>query len=269
MRARVLVETHGTAGESGAGHGSPAPAIQHCIVDKTEKRQLDEAPDRKWLAVMLDGIPGFQLTHQFGLHSQPPQPTLDGISFTYFHEVWAIAREAENFRSAAPLRRRDPNSVTAPSHAPSPPPLADIERPPKPTNSKTSALDAAVCALATTQVGNRLASVNAAEIIERFSADSEYDSVTLTLILHYKETPCELAVLGPGLAWLRPGGEYLAVDGDAIRGVLSYPCRLIAEAEGLMGAGAGEPQRSRRPRRVDRGRRVGCHGSPAQRGTRW
>ena len=92
-----LVETHGTAGESGTGHGSPAPAIQHCIVDKTEKRQLDEAPDRKWLAVMLDGIPGFQLTHQFGLHSQPPQPTLDGISFTYFHEVWAIAREAENF----------------------------------------------------------------------------------------------------------------------------------------------------------------------------
>ena len=77
--------------------------------------------------------------------------------------------------------------------------------------------------------------MNAAEIIERFSADSEYDSVTLTLILHYKETPCELAVLGPGLAWLRPGGEYLAVDGDAIRGVLSYPCRLIAEAEGLMG----------------------------------
>ena len=77
--------------------------------------------------------------------------------------------------------------------------------------------------------------MNAVEIIERFSADSEYDNVTLTLILHYKETQCELAVLGPGLAWLRPGGEYLAVDGDAIRGVLSHPCRLIAEAEGLMG----------------------------------
>ena len=92
-----LVETHGTAGESGAGHGSPAPAIQHCIVDKTEKRQLDEAPDRKWLAVMVDGIPGFQLTQQFGPRSQPPRPTLEGISFDYFDEVWAVAREAENF----------------------------------------------------------------------------------------------------------------------------------------------------------------------------
>ena len=96
-------------------------------------------------------------------------------------------------------------------------------------------LDAAVCAHCTTQVGNRLASVNAVEIIQRFSADSGYDSVTLTLFLHYKETECELAVLGPGLAWLRRDGQHLAVDGDAIRGVLSYPCRLIAEAEGLMG----------------------------------
>lgn len=92
-----LVETHGTAGESGAGHGSPAPAIQHCIVDKTKKRQLDGAPDRKWLAVILDGIPGFQLTHQFGPRSQQPHPTLEGISFDYFHEVWAVAREAETF----------------------------------------------------------------------------------------------------------------------------------------------------------------------------
>ena len=94
---RGLVETQGTAGENGAGHGSPAPAIQHCIVDKTKKRQLDEAPDRKWLAVIVDGIPGFQITHQFGPRSQPPHPTLEGISFDYFHEVWAVAREAENF----------------------------------------------------------------------------------------------------------------------------------------------------------------------------
>lgn len=92
-----LVETHGTAAESGGGHGSPAPAVQHCIVDKAKKRQLDGAPDRKWLAVMLEGIPGFQLTHQFGPRSEPPHPTLEGISFTYFDEVWAVAREADSY----------------------------------------------------------------------------------------------------------------------------------------------------------------------------
>ena len=51
----------------------------------------------KWLAVMLDGIPGFQLGDTFGPRSQPPHPTLEGLSFTYCDEVWAIANEAEDF----------------------------------------------------------------------------------------------------------------------------------------------------------------------------
>ena len=92
-----MVETHGGAAESGGGHGSPAPVVQRAIAHKTKKRQLDEAPDLKWLAVMVDGIPGFQLTHQFGSRSQPPPPTLEGISFDYFDEVWAIARDAQNY----------------------------------------------------------------------------------------------------------------------------------------------------------------------------
>ena len=71
------VETAGTAAESGAGHGSPAPVIQQAIVLKTDKQQLDNAPDRKWLAVVLDGIPGFQLTQQFGPDSRVRHPTLE------------------------------------------------------------------------------------------------------------------------------------------------------------------------------------------------
>lgn len=88
--------------------------------------------------------------------------------------------------------------------------------------------------------------MDAQEIIDRFSVD-DHDNVVLTLFLHYKETRCKLATLGPGLVWLRAGrdgeyGEYVTVDGDAIRGVLSFPCRLIAEAERLMGPEPEDPK---------------------------
>ena len=65
------VETHAAVVGSGAGCQQLVSAVQHCIEEKTKKRQMDRAPDRKWLAVMLDGLPGFQLRHHF-------QPRLTG-----------------------------------------------------------------------------------------------------------------------------------------------------------------------------------------------
>ena len=91
------VETHAAVVGGGAGCQQLVSAVQHCIDEKTKKRQMEDAPDRKWLAVMLDGIPGFQLTHHCDPNSRVSLPTLEGISFNYFDEVWAVAREAENF----------------------------------------------------------------------------------------------------------------------------------------------------------------------------
>jgi len=79
------------------GHSELVTAIQHCIVAKTDKRQLDGAPGLKWLAVVLYDVPNTQLMQHFGPNSRMQPPTLEGISFTYFDEVWAIAREAEHF----------------------------------------------------------------------------------------------------------------------------------------------------------------------------
>ena len=83
--------------DSGAGHDSLVPAIQRAIDQKNANMQFGNSPGLKWLAVMLDGIPGFQLGDTFGPRSQAPYPALEGISFTYCDEVWAIARETENF----------------------------------------------------------------------------------------------------------------------------------------------------------------------------
>ena len=88
------VETLAAVVRSGAGYQQLVSAVQHCIDEKTKKRQMEKAPDRKWLAVMLDGMPGFQLTHHFGRVPRVLPPTLDGISFDYFDEVWAIAHDA-------------------------------------------------------------------------------------------------------------------------------------------------------------------------------
>ena len=90
------VETHAAVVGSGAGCQQLVSAVQHCIDEKTKKRQMDRAPDRKWLAVMLDGLPGFQLRHHFSPGSRVLRTRLEGISFDYFDEVWAITCTAEN-----------------------------------------------------------------------------------------------------------------------------------------------------------------------------
>ena len=91
-----MVKAIPTTGDGGVGYDSLVPTIQQAIDMKTEKRQLDNAPGLKWLAVMLEGIPAFQLGDTFGSHSPLPHPTLD-VSFDYLDEVWAIASHAENY----------------------------------------------------------------------------------------------------------------------------------------------------------------------------
>ena len=83
--------------DSYTGYGEMVNAIRDRIDEKAKKRQLEDAPDRKWLAVMLEDTPGCQLMQYFGPNSRRQPSTLEGISFTYFDEVWAVAREAENF----------------------------------------------------------------------------------------------------------------------------------------------------------------------------
>ena len=83
--------------DSYTGYGEMVEAIRNRIDEKTKKRQLDRAPRLKWLAVMLEDTPGCQLMQYFGPNSRRQPSTLEGISFTYFDEVWAVAREAENF----------------------------------------------------------------------------------------------------------------------------------------------------------------------------
>ena len=80
-----------------SGYTEMVAAIRDRIAAKTEQRQLDGAPGLKWLAVMLDDIPSTQLMQHFGPNSRMQPPTLEGISFTYFDEVWAFAREADNY----------------------------------------------------------------------------------------------------------------------------------------------------------------------------
>ena len=78
---------------------------------KTKKQQLDDAPDMKWLAVVLDGDAGIQLKHHYGGESPKRLPELDSIPFGYFDEVWAI-------RPTQGDRRRSKGVCVGPTFAP-------------------------------------------------------------------------------------------------------------------------------------------------------
>lgn len=81
---------------SGVGDDSLVPAVQSAADKKIKKKQLDDAPDLKWLVVMLDSTPAFQLRDMFAPRSPSPHATLD-VSFGYFDEVWAVVQDAESF----------------------------------------------------------------------------------------------------------------------------------------------------------------------------
>ena len=90
-KGKGMVETFPALTDTGWGRDALAPAIQAAIVNKTDKAQMNDAPGLKWLTVMLDSIPADQLWGNFGPGALGPPPELDGISFTYFDEVWAVA----------------------------------------------------------------------------------------------------------------------------------------------------------------------------------
>ena len=94
-----------------SGYGDLVEAVRRCINIKTEKRQLDDAPCLRWLAIVLDGVAGWQLKHYFAGESRMSPPKLDGISFGYFDEVWAI-------RATQDDRRRSEDARIGPNYEP-------------------------------------------------------------------------------------------------------------------------------------------------------
>ena len=81
-------------------------AVQERINHKTEKRQLDDAPGLKWLAVMLDGgHPAGRFNDHFGLRANPPYPLEMFSDLTYrdFDEVWVVARSEGETHAAVRL----------------------------------------------------------------------------------------------------------------------------------------------------------------------
>ena len=81
--------THGVSW----GNEALKSAIRESVEKKTKRDQMRNAPDQKWLAVILTGShPLSQFNDSFGPHAQPPYPfeALDGLRFDYFDEVWVI-----------------------------------------------------------------------------------------------------------------------------------------------------------------------------------
>lgn len=85
--------THSSTSFGGrVDHQRLVPPVQQCIDDKASDAQLDNAPDLKWLAVMLEYEPASLINEFFGPDSPSPHPSMDAINFDYFHEVWVIAK---------------------------------------------------------------------------------------------------------------------------------------------------------------------------------
>ena len=61
--------------------------VQGAINRKTVKKQMDGSPDLKWLVVMVDGFAVSRL-NQYRDHAETQHAGIEGISFSYFDEVW-------------------------------------------------------------------------------------------------------------------------------------------------------------------------------------
>ena len=74
-------------------------AVQTAIDRKTKKQQMQNAPDQKWLMVLVEGMAAFWLNHYFGIgpgsrcydRGTQQHPPVEGIAFDYFDEVWVYS----------------------------------------------------------------------------------------------------------------------------------------------------------------------------------
>lgn len=85
-------------------------AIQECVDRKTEDNQLADAPDLKWLVVLIaDGNATWQLNDHFGPFSTPPYPfqVFETVKSDYFDEVW-VATPAEPVATYTVVRLSNP-----------------------------------------------------------------------------------------------------------------------------------------------------------------
>ena len=65
--------------------------IQRCIKAKADQRRLDDAPDRRWVAVVLEDDSGPLFNDLYGPGAPTPPPVLDVVPDDYFHEAWLVA----------------------------------------------------------------------------------------------------------------------------------------------------------------------------------
>lgn len=90
-----MVYTHGGMGRGVAWGDQEAlrTAIQERINHKTDKDQLANAPDLKWLAVGLSGHSASQLNDHSGPETSRPYSfePVNGLTLGCFDEVWVIA----------------------------------------------------------------------------------------------------------------------------------------------------------------------------------
>ncbi len=91
------VELHPMALVSSVGCQALVSDVQEAINKKTKKQQMGQAPDLKWLAVIVEGLAAFQLKEYFGPgslffdHATQQHPPLGVITFDYFDEVWVYS----------------------------------------------------------------------------------------------------------------------------------------------------------------------------------
>ena len=91
------VELHPMALVSSVGCEALVSDVQEAINKKTKKQQMGQAPDLKWLAVIVEGLAAFQLKEYFGPgsiffdHATQQHPPLGVITFDYFDEVWVCS----------------------------------------------------------------------------------------------------------------------------------------------------------------------------------
>ena len=93
------VTLHPTVIASSSGRKALISDVQDAIVRKTKSDQMVNAPDLKWLAVVVDGLAAFQLKDYYGPgsryydHANARHPDLDGINFDYFDDAWICSLE--------------------------------------------------------------------------------------------------------------------------------------------------------------------------------